>query len=363
MMRFFVVSAQGLLVLLCWLLGTGQAHDPGLSAAALRLVEAECAVHLTLARRDIETLVRLDADNNGTVTPAEFEAARQPLNGLASRLLSISSDDQRLSGQVVSIWLDDSDAVHVQLAFPGPSGAWLHVSAPVIAELTRGHRQYVSVHDSLGRLVVERILDAEHTAFTLPLAAPTLATQAPTFGAFLRLGVEHIVTGYDHVLFLFALLIVGRSFWDAWRVITAFTVAHSLTLALATYDLIRLPPHLVEPLIAVSIVYVGLENLCRRDLRHRWLLTFGFGLVHGLGFATVLRDLGLGTAAGSAAVVPLLAFNLGVELGQVGIAALVLPLLWKGQRLPQFFPRFATVCSVLVMLAGTYWLIERTTVF
>jgi hydrogenase/urease accessory protein HupE len=196
----------------------------------------------------------------------------------------------------------------------------------------------------------------------LLLTDPMVARPAPAFGQFLLLGVEHIVTGYDHLLFLFGLLIVGSSFWGAWRIITAFTVAHSLTLVLATFDLLRLPSSLVEPLIAVSIVYVGLENLCRRDLHHRWLLTFGFGLVHGLGFASVLRDLGLGAVGGSAAVVPLLAFNVGVELGQVAIAVLVLPLMWKGQQLPQFFPRFATACSVLVMLAGTYWLVERTSV-
>lgn len=105
------------------------------------------------------------------------------------------------------------------------------------------------------------------------------------------------------------------------------------------------------------VIYVGLENLWRRDLQHRWLLTFGFGLIHGLGFASVLRDLGVG---GSGAVVPLLAFNSGVELGQMAIALLVLPLMWQAQHLPCLFPRLTVACSTLVTLAGVYWLLERT---
>ena len=134
----------------------------------------------------------------------------------------------------------------------------------------------------------------------------------------------------------------------------------AITLALATFNVVQLPPDIVEPLIAVSIMYVGVENLSRRDLHRRWLLTFIFGLVHGLGFASVLRELGIGGGAGGGVVIPLLAFNLGVEIGQIMIALLVLPLIWKSQHFPNFFPRLATACPVLVALAGTYWLFERT---
>jgi hydrogenase/urease accessory protein HupE len=228
---------------------------------------------------------------------------------------------------------------------------------PIIAALARGHRQYAAVRNAQEALVVERMLDADHASFDLPLGAMTMPAQAtPSFRQFLLLGVEHIVTGYDHLLFLFGLLIIGGSFWSACRIITSFTVAHSITLALATLNVIGLQSSLVEPLIAASIVYVGLENLWRRDLQHRWRLTFGFGLLHGLGFASVLHDLGIG---GREAIVPLLSFNCGVELGQMTIALLVLPLMWQVQKLPQFFPRFATSCSLLVTLAGTYWLLER----
>jgi hypothetical protein len=340
------------------LVGSAGAHDPGLSLASLRLSPTQLTAHLTFARRDIETRLPIDTDHDGTVTAAEFAAARPHLDLLAPGMLDISVDDQSVAAQHTAIELDQSDAIHVQLDFPLPTGTRLNVSSPLIAQLARGHRQYVSVRDAAGTLVTEHILDAERSAFALALAHVVAATPAAlSFLQFLRLGVEHMITGYDHVLFLFALLIVGNSVWSAAKLITSFTVAHSITLALATFNVVHLPPHVVEPLIAISIIYVGLENLWHRHLQHRWLLTFGFGLIHGLGFASVLRDLGIG---GSRAIVPLLAFNGGVELGQVAMALLVLPLVWQAQQLPRLVPHFATVCSALVTLAGTYWLLERT---
>ena len=137
------------------------------------------------------------------------------------------------------------------------------------------------------------------------------------------LGIEHILTGYDHLLFLFGLLVIGIGFPDAAMIITSFTVAQSITIALATYDIVRLPGGIVEPLIAHSIGYIGIENILKEETRYRWALTFVFGLIHGLGFASVLRDLGIGDRTGDGWIV--LLFNLGVELGQLGIACLVLP--------------------------------------
>ncbi|MGH9799953.1 MAG: HupE/UreJ family protein, partial [Blastocatellia bacterium] len=112
-------------------------------------------------------------------------------------------------------------------------------------------------------------------------------------------------------------------------------------------------------MIAVSIVYVGLENLFRRDTSKRWMLTFAFGLIHGFGFASVLRELGIG-GQGSSAIVPLFSFNFGVELGQIAIAAIILPLIWKLREQPKFVPRYVPAFSILIALAGGYWLVERT---
>ena len=114
----------------------------------------------------------------------------------------------------------------------------------------------------------------------------------------------------------------------------------------------------VEPLIAASIAYVGLENIFHRTLEYRWLLTFAFGLVHGFGFASALRDLGIG-AGGRPIAIPLLSFNLGVELGQISIACLALPILQKLRNSSFFMPRYVPVCSLLVSLVGVFWFFQR----
>lgn len=350
-----------LFALLGGLVHAASAHDPGLSIAGLSLADHEIAVHLTFARREIESLVRMDTDATDSVSATELVAVRPRLRMLGRDAVALSVDGQPLVAQVATVELDKSDALHMRLNFPRPPGARLRVSMPIIAQLARGHRQYIAVQDAKGNPIATHILDAAHAGFALALShTVTAAPESPAWRHFLRLGVEHIVAGYDHLLFLFGLLVVSSSFASAWRIITSFTVAHSITLALATLNVVQLPPRLVEPLIAASIVYVGLENLWHRHFHRRWLLTFGFGLVHGLGFASVLRELSLGTKVEGEVVMPLLAFNVGVELGQVAIALVVLPFIWYVQRLPHFSPRFATICSALVVLAGAYWLVERT---
>ena len=120
-----------------------------------------------------------------------------------------------------------------------------------------------------------------------------------SFANFLSLGVKHILTGYDHLLFLFGLLIVARGFLSALTIITSFTIAHSITLAVATLHLVQIPSRIVEPLIAASIVFVGVENLLRGDIPNaRRMVPFGFGLIHGFGFASALREAGIGSGAG-----------------------------------------------------------------
>ena len=205
------------------------------------------------------------------------------------------------------------------------------------------------------------MLDAKDSDLQVSLGERVASIEPPqSFSQFLLLGVEHILTGYDHLVFLIGLLIAGVSFTSAARIITSFTIAHSITLALATLDIVRISPGVVEPLIAVSIVYVGVENIFRRELKRRWLLTFGFGLIHGFGFASALSDLGIVSSGAASAAVPLLSFNLGVELGQIAIAAVVWPVIWKLRDKPSFVARFVPVCSTLIALAGGLWLIERT---
>jgi hypothetical protein len=182
---------------------------------------------------------------------------------------------------------------------------------------------------------------------------------------FTLLGIEHIFLGYDHIMFLLGLIIIGGSLMNLVKIVTSFTLAHSLTLILAALQILSLPSRLIESGIALSIAYVAAENfLILSDrtettrasaLKHRWVLTFCFGLVHGFGFANVLRDLGL---PAKGLIGSLLSFNLGVEIGQIAIVGVLFPIiLWitrtKAQR--QLIYAF----SFLILIFGLSWFVER----
>jgi hypothetical protein len=142
-------------------------------------------------------------------------------------------------------------------------------------------------------------------------------------------------------------------------IISCFTLGHSVTLALAAWDLVRISPRIVEPLIALSIIVVAVENLVRKEAAaDRYWMAGGFGLIHGFGFASVLSATGLGQS-GAAMAVPLFSFNLGVELGQLAVMAVVVPLLFALRRWPAFERRGATVLSVAVIAMSSYWMWER----
>ena len=186
----------------------------------------------------------------------------------------------------------------------------------------------------------------------------TIGERAAAHGdaGFFRLGVEHILTGYDHLLFLAALLVRGGRLGSLLRIITAFTVAHSLTLALAVTGLVAVSPRVVEPVIAASIVWVAVENvLLRRAPAHRWRVAFVFGLIHGFGFASMLMPLSL--PAGGLAWA-LFAFNLGVEAGQALVVLVLLPVIaWMHGK--PWERRVVRAASLAIAALGLVWLVER----
>lgn len=335
------------------------AHDPGLSAAVLKLGGNRVEAQLTYARADIESLLPLDTNRDGNISEEEFAQARPQLQSLAGEAISVSAAGKPVPFDVGDIKLDDSNGVHFQFSFAKSEAETFTLQSNLIERLPRGHRQYLELIGG-EKLVGSKMLIAGATRYEPSAAALTEAAKAgQSFKEFFVLGLEHIAFGFDHLAFLLALLLAGSSLREAAKIITSFTVAHSITLALATFNVVNLPSWIVEPMIAVSIVYVGLENLFRRDTGKRWLLTFAFGLIHGFGFASVLRELGI-AEQGSGAIVPLFSFNLGVELGQIVIAALILPVIWKLRQQPNFAPRYVPAFSILIALSGGYWLVERT---
>jgi hypothetical protein len=182
---------------------------------------------------------------------------------------------------------------------------------------------------------------------------------ASKFVFYLGLGVEHIIGGIDHLLFLLALLALATSFWQTVKIVTAFTVAHSITLSLAALGMVDVPSSLVEPLIAASIVWVAVENLVApAGVGRRWLIAAFFGLIHGLGFASALAELGLSrdTLVGA-----LIGFNIGVELGQLAFVTVVMPpLVWASR--PGRLLRLPQILSGAVALIGIVWFVQRVTI-
>jgi hydrogenase/urease accessory protein HupE len=317
------------------------AHDPGLSALEVRVERQQIVAVLSLAAAD-----------------AEVAGGRDDTGKLAIEAIEIRSDGQPLAGRLNRLWSDERNGLHARVVYAHTPGATLIVRSTIPARLLRGHRQLVSIKAPDRTLLAERMLDArvnEVSATVSAAATPPWTTMA----RFVELGVAHILTGYDHLLFLAGVLMVIRRWRDVIQTITAFTIAHSITLALATLGLVNVPGRIVEPLIAASIVYVGLENLLRDVGASRWKLTFGFGLVHGLGFATALRDLGIGTS-GMAVALPLASFNAGVEIGQLAVSLALVPLFWRLSAAAARAPlQFASAGSLLVVLAGACWLLER----
>lgn len=347
------------------------AHEVGLSSAVVQLHTNRLEAVLTFAVREMEEVLALDTDQDGVTSPDEFVLNREQLTTLLATNCALRFDGAAASPANLRCQLDSSNNVELSFSCDLPSFKQMELSYHVIRLLTPGHRMLFTLVAPSGVILADRLLsqnspvvsiqlDAETSATNAPPTAPTptLATAPPTFVEFVKLGAEHILIGYDHLLFLFALLIVTRDFLSALKVITCFTLAHSITLGVATFDLMHLPARWVEPLIAATIVYVGVENVVRRGNPHgRWLLTFMFGLIHGFGFASVLRELGVGSRGGVA--MPLFSFNLGVELGQIAVAAIVLPIIWQLRKRELFLQRGVPACSAVVALMGAFWFVQR----
>lgn len=338
------------------------AHDPGLSSLTIRQRTNGLEAKLTLAVKDAAQIAELDENHDGNVSQVEFGRGQSQLEAAVARQVVITVAGGVVKDESVQSRLDESNNVEVRLNFHAIGFSSLEIQSKLITSLPLGHRQYLQVQNSRGETIFERLLSAvaDHATVEMPDAHSSIAAfeAVRSFANFLSLGVKHILTGYDHLLFLLGLLLVARGFVSALNIITSFTIAHSITLAVATLNVVQIPSRIVEPLIAASIVFVGIENLLRGDIPNaRRMVAFGFGLIHGFGFASALREAGIGSGVGI--VLPLFSFNLGVELGQIMVAAAALPIIWKLRENPMFIARWVPACSAAVVLLGSFWFVQR----
>lgn len=346
-----------------------RAHEPGLSVAELRAHGEVVEVKVTYASADVRRwLPPYSLPPGVEKSPEAAGAALELLRPLAPEIWEVRAGDRVLPPETSAVEFPAGDNVAFRLRYRlPPATRAVTVHARKLPTLSATHRELVRLLDAGKRVRFQTTLTGAKPAASVALDAALAAGRGgsaaalPSAGAFFVLGVEHIWTGYDHLLFLFALLVAARGFRSVVVVISCFTLAHSLTLGAATLGWVWLPAAFVEPAIAASIVFVGVENIFLRgaEPKRRGWLTFAFGLIHGFGFASVLHDLGVGSS-GRELAAPLLMFNLGVETGQICLAAVALPVMAWAFRSERIRVHGGATASAVVTLAGLYWLAQRT---
>jgi hypothetical protein len=288
---------------------------------------------------------------------ADAATVTSPAGPCRFELDNIVGPDPNDDLEVTAGWTcDEADVRGVRIEFHPLAG--LVDGWQTIASLRMGGQSYSTVfsQDSIRWHVGEPVTAPRQAAGDEELehgGAPDDGGSA--FARFFRLGIHHIWTGYDHLLFLLAVLLAGGGFGRIVAIVTSFTVAHSITLGAAATGLVQLPVEPVEAVIALSIVYVAVENMLGRGGDRRALVTFFFGLIHGFGFASVLSETALPPGD---VVVPLLAFNLGVEAGQLAVVVVVVPLLAVALR-SSAGRAVKLGLSALIAIAGAMWAVER----
>ena len=232
----------------------------------------------------------------------------------------------------------------------------LAITSVVFLDLDESHTQFVRLAppDDPGNVQHEGVLTASEKTFQVENIEMEGTPWLERSLAFLKLGVEHLITGFDHILFLLT-VIIGLRFMASIKAVTSFTVAHSLTMALAFLGTISLPASIVEPLIALTVIYVAIENIVRKEIPRRWIWTFVFGLIHGLGFVGALKVI---TVSQSELILSLVSFNIGIELGQILVVAVAM-LLFRQIHKYSWRLRFERIFSGGVALLGIFWLGQR----
>jgi hydrogenase/urease accessory protein HupE len=331
-----------------------EAHPAPFSYLDLHLGREGVRGDLVLHVVDIAHDLRIDAEQLLDPTVAARERAR--IVALVTSRLSLRVDGRSVSPEWGGVAVaGDRHAVSLAFAVPGSRPGMVAVRAGMFP-YDEFHQTFLNVYED-GTLRQQAVFNANsgERVYYAGTAQGTLAVVR----TFVPAGVHHILIGPDHILFLVGLLLLGGGWWPLLRIVTAFTLGHSITLSLAALNLVTPPATVIEPAIALSIIFVGADNLLvgtsGRDVR-AWIALV-FGLVHGFGFANVLREFGL---PGEALGWSLFAFNLGVEIGQlVIVAGIAAALAFVRQRNQAAAQRVAFAGSLVVIVAGAYWFVER----
>jgi len=364
---FLQVVAAGAAVLLG---GVLEAHDQGHSVLALDAESASETVTgvLQVPLVDLEQMVNLDANGDFTVSQSELDHESEFVRAIVVESLQLERSNVACAlrvGDMRPVRLDSGPHVSVRFSAQCPGGGTLSVSTTLFF----GHSAYSVL---VNAKTVNGTFDSVLTPTNPVWRESESATWWRTLLRFVNNGIHHVIVGYDHIAFVLLLLLpsVLRRTSKGWtrvdnvrqtvthltKIVTLFTVAHSITLALATTGLVKLPARPIEITIAASILVAGLANLTKYSARMGASLAFGFGLVHGFGFANVLAE----TGSRGVRLVPMLAgFNVGVEIAQLTIVSIALPVLLAVCRSPAYSRVVIPGLSIALALCGAVWVGSR----
>ena len=369
-----IMSGARSVALMCLLLTiatTVHAHIASNGFLTIEVEGSNLTGTIELAMRDAELAVGLDSNSDGKITWGEVRSHQRDLELYVRSKLSIGNGVSRCSEVFAPVEVNERvDGNYVWLPFTAACGSQLMqlgIDYRLMQDIDPSHRGLLTL--TAWGATQTGVLGGARDALTIALDRPS-AWRA--FTEYLQTGVWHIWSGIDHLLFLLSLLLPAvlkrrdrhweavplakPAFLNILKVVTAFTLAHSITLSLAAFDVVRLPSRLTESVIAASIIVAALNNIFPKVTEGRWRIAFAFGLLHGFGFASVLADMGLPPGA---RVVSLVAFNLGVELGQLAVVLAVMPLAYA-VRASNFYRRTVMQwgSSAIAGLA-LVWLVQR----
>ena len=368
------MSSRLLGFLMLWLL-SASVHAHTLSVAHVdvssRQGQAGVVLEIDVALRDLALTMPLDSNGDNAITWGELRSQRPALERLLLQHVQLRSSSSTCKLQPQALGTRSYDGVaYASMSFISncAAGTGLAIAYDLIFDQDPAHRAIVAWR--LGDNVQTNILQAD--ARSARLTATGANDRSGTFMQFLSEGIHHILGGIDHLAFLLALLLpavlvrqdgrwqptprIGGSLRTVAGVVTAFTLAHSITLSLAALGMVRPNGQIVEVVIAASVLLAALNNIKPVVTGRVWLVALGFGLIHGMGFARALQDLGLPQGQELSA---LLGFNLGVELGQLGVVALVFPILAAVRRKAWYARVAMPLLSVLIAVAALYWIGQR----
>ena len=365
-------AARGMLAaVLAVAAGNAQAHKPSDSYLAIAVEGAEITGQWDIALRDLDFAIGLDDNGDGNITWGEVKAHHGDIAAYSLARLKLRMAGAECPLRATEFLADDhSDGAYSVMRFGGScktEADAIEIAYSLFADIDPQHKGLLRLEHGGGTRT--GIFSPERATQTFELQKISALTQ---FFDYAREGVWHIWIGFDHILFLLSLLLPavlvyggGRwqaverfapAFWDVFKIVTSFTVAHSITLSLAALGVVSLPSRLVESAIATSVVLAALNNVFPVVHGRRWMVAFFFGLVHGFGFASVLRDLGLPQ---NALLIALVGFNLGVEAGQLAIVSGFLPAAY-GLRATWLYRRLVFVGgSLAITVVAGIWLVER----